>query len=161
MGDKQWVQIQGRGLFDSQIYRAQVEKIGRRQDRTLSIEGRIQNISLERAYMPKVKGITNFDHRGHLIARRFGGPNSRHNLVPMHGLINQSGGLWYQMEEKIAESLGARPGQMKVIVQYYNEGDLERPTSFHIHVTNYSNVESFYRIYNYNPYLIDPTPRGT
>ncbi len=130
MKASRWILIPGNGIYGSQNYRAQVEVVGQRQERTLSIEGKIQNIQLPRGRIPQIKGLSSFDHKGHLIAFRFGGPDHPANLVAMHGLINMSGGLWYKMEGRLADSLGERP-----------------------HATNHAGQEFYERMYNFNPHM--------
>ncbi|MBL8818570.1 MAG: DNA/RNA non-specific endonuclease [Planctomyces sp.] len=153
MKDSRWILIPGNGIYVTQNYRAQVEVVGERQERTLSIEGKIQNIQLPRGRIPQIKGLSSFDHKGHLIAFRFGGPDHPANLVAMHGLINMSGGLWYQMEARLAEALGERPGEMKVLVQYDDSTDMMRPRSFCVHATNHAGQEFHERMYNFNPHM--------
>lgn len=156
-GDVAWVQI--RSLDGHHCLRARVERMGARRARALSIEGAIRNLKLPYPQPRGVQERTPFDHRGHLIAARFGGPSRRVNLAAMHGLINMSGGPWYSMEGEIAAMIGDRPGQMKVTVHYVDT-DL-RPFAFHVEVSAYTGQRLFRRIHNANPYLSHPNdPRA-
>lgn len=167
MGTTLWVSR--RGIEPSFTYRAKVEQVAPRRARTLSIEGPIRNVHLPRRQAFGVPERTPFDHRGHLIASRFGGPNARVNLVAMHGLVNQSGGPWYGMEQEIASMLPAPrevegsdlpvmvewTGTMKVVVQYH-EGDPFRPVAFHVEARDSRGQVKLWRIHNRNPYLSSP-----
>jgi hypothetical protein len=161
-----WIQRQG--IEPSFVYRAQVEQVGPRQARTLSIEGPIRNVGIERRGTPKVQERTFFDHGGHLIASRFGGPNRRVNMVAMHGNINMSGGEWYRMENEISEMLRRerrdpqsgvtiveRTGTMKVLVQYA-QTELLRPVSFCVEARSSRGEVRVWRHFNFGTYLTNP-----
>lgn len=128
------------------------ERLEARSARTLVIEGTIRVLDPPKQTPKGVRERTGFDHRGHLIAKRFGGPNRRLNLVAMHGLINQSGGPWYMMENNIAKLLGDRQGHMRVTIHYIGE-DL-RPFGFFVQVT--TPWAQSWSMRNANPYLPDP-----
>ncbi|WP_437530562.1 DNA/RNA non-specific endonuclease [Sorangium sp. So ce726] len=151
-GHVRWIRLHG--IDGNHVFRAQVERLGPRQARTLSIEGTIRNLAESYRGPRGVPERTAFDHRGHLIARRFGGPNRRANLVAMHGLINMSGGPWYKMEGEVAAFIGDRPGQMRITVQYV--GQQLRPVAFHVEATDARSMRRFWRIHNANPYLHAP-----
>lgn len=74
-GNITWVQL--RSLDGHHCLRARVERMGARRARTLSIEGAIRNLKLPYPPPRGVQERTPFDHRGHLIAARFGGPSRR------------------------------------------------------------------------------------
>jgi DNA/RNA non-specific endonuclease len=165
MGVIVWVNRPGLDRSLGFTFRAAVDRLSPRQARTISIEGPIRNVHLPRKQAFGVPERTAFDHRGHLIAERFGGPNSRVNLVAMHGLVNMSGGPWYRMEEDIARWLDAsgahreglpRTGWMKVNVRYHS-GDPLRPIAFHVEAKDPNGAARFWQIDNANPYL--PNPR--
>ena len=122
--------------------------------RTASIEGPIR---LHDAPRPPVTGVDErsaFDHRGHLIAHRLGGPSGEEsgNLVAMHGRINMSGTPWYQMEATIARFLASGPGRMRVDVQYASRADL-RPHAFRVEVHYANGMRSTWRTHNFNPMI--------
>ncbi|WP_437755072.1 DNA/RNA non-specific endonuclease [Sorangium sp. So ce1389] len=151
-GLSRWLQLLG--LDRNHVFRAKVERLGPRRARTLVIEGTIRNLFESYRGPRGVPERTPFDHRGHLIARRFGGPNRRANLVAMHGLINMSGGPWCKMEEEVAALIGDRPGEMRITVQYV--GQEFRPVAFHVAAVDARSVRRFWRINNANPYLYGP-----
>jgi len=166
--DVRWVQLEGTfdpnwktlyRVFQAYVYRAKVEHLGRRKRRTLSIEGQIRNVASIRHGSTALSSRTSFDHGGHLIAARFGGPTKRANLVPMHGAINGSGGRWYRMEDEIAEMLRrdprGGPATMLVQVSYDNEASL-RPLAFQVQVVMPGSARRTWHMENYNPLLLDP-----
>ena len=72
------------------------------------------------------------DQEGHLIARRFGAPDSIENLVPQDGKLNQ--GDYKKMENTLANAVNAGSEvSMKVEPQY--EGDSHRPSDFKVTYT--------------------------
>ncbi|MDI1448671.1 DNA/RNA non-specific endonuclease [Polyangium sp. 6x1] len=164
MGTIVWVKRQGLDASLGFTFRAQVERLPARKARTLSIEGPVRNVDLPRKQAFGVSSRSPFDHRGHLIAERFGGPNSSVNLVAMHGLVNMNGGPWYAMEVEIARMLDAsgahrpglpRTGWMKVTVRYHSADPL-RPIAFHVEAKDPNGTTKFWQIFNANPHLSNP-----
>src|SRR3954464_7512087 len=95
------------GKASGLVYAVVEETLPGGKKRTLSIEGAIRNSPGQKRWTTGPKG-SGFDIKGHLIADRFGGPNTRSsgNIVPMHDVINKHGGLYYQFEDHIAKFIG-------------------------------------------------------
>jgi hypothetical protein len=100
---------------DPVFYRALVETVAA-GERTLMVEGRVDNLGSRGRNMPRLPGLLTGDHRGHLIPLRFGGPDVRENLIPMLGRVNLS--PYTIMENEIARMLGDRRGEMQVTIVY-------------------------------------------
>jgi hypothetical protein len=135
-------------------YTIAVDGVKDGETRTASIMGKVRNLPSTR-YRPQVEGIGPFEHAGHLIAVRFGGPNrkSSKNIVPMHGAVNQAGGEWYRLEQDIAKLLGDDAGTMVVELEY--DGVLDTvPLSFSVWVGVPDGRRLSRRIYNGNPLLL-------
>ncbi|WP_437876662.1 DNA/RNA non-specific endonuclease [Sorangium sp. So ce513] len=139
------------GLDRRTVFEAKVEHFGARCARTLQIAGEIQHFQWPYRPANGVRERTGFDHRGHLIARCFGGPNRRANLVAMHGLVNMSGGPWYKMEREIISMLGKEAGWMRIDVEYLGS-DL-RPDAFLVVAGRAKGPLRSWQIVNANPYL--------
>ena len=103
--------------FAPHLYRARRE-LTPRGERTVLIEGPVSNFPSVRDGNTALASRTAFDHGGHLIAARFGGPTCDENLMPMHGVINMRGGRWSNMEDQIARLLGGGKGTMRVRALY-------------------------------------------
>jgi hypothetical protein len=99
--------------FEPYVYRAQRELTSVGEGRTVLIEGPVSNRPSLRDGSTALATRTAFDHGGHLIAARFGGPTCVENLVPMHGGINMRGGRWSNMEDQIGRLLGDDKGMLR------------------------------------------------
>ncbi|HEY6881654.1 MAG TPA: DNA/RNA non-specific endonuclease [Polyangiales bacterium] len=126
-----------------------------RRARTLLAEGAIRSLHLPRRKPPRALGQEPFDHSGHLIGHRFGGPNRRANIVAMHGLVNLNPGSWYVVEDEIADFIGAGTGTMRVRVRYHEAWPL-RPIAFHVEARSPSGAFRTWHVRNSNPYLPNP-----
>lgn len=150
-GHRPLVQVE-RGVFDPLSYRALVEELAPSLTRTLRIEGRVANLGGRKRRMPKLAGMTPFDHRGHLIGLQFGGPDVLENLIPMHGLINEAGKPYYAMESEIQDLLGVARGEMVVTVDYGGT-DALRPDRISVRVHTLKRGNRCWHFSNFSPYL--------
>jgi hypothetical protein len=69
--------------FEPNLYRAKREVTETGEPRTVLMEGTVSNLPSQRHGSTALGSRSAFDHGGHLIAARFGGPTSAENLVPM------------------------------------------------------------------------------
>lgn len=140
--------------FEPYLYRAKREVTETGEPRTVVIEGTVSNLPSQRHGNTALASRTAFDHGGHLIAARFGGPTCAENLVPMHGGINMRGGRWSNMEDQIARLLGDGKAMMRVSASYASPLDL-RPERFNVELFPLGQ-RHFWSIVNFSPFLADP-----
>ena len=135
-------------------YRAVVELCAKDETRTLRIEGPVANLGGRKRRMPTLRGMSPFDHRGHLIGLQFGGPDNRENLCPMHGRLNMVGAHspWSTMEKTIVRMLGDGRGHMTVRLGYAAPDDL-RPHRIHVQLQTLSHGVCVWQFMNFSPDL--------
>lgn len=150
----EWARIHGMpGPF---TYRVVEETLDGDRARTLSIVGKVRNVESIRDGSSAIPRRSVFQHGGHLIAARFGGPTRPENLARMHGATNMSGGAWYRMEQEIAKLLGDDEGTMLVVVEYEGPVD-EVPSSYRVQVATPRGKRLTQKVQNENPLLLPPT----
>jgi hypothetical protein len=140
--------------FEPYVYRAQRELTSVGEGRTVLIEGPVSNRPSLRDGSTALATRTAFDHGGHLIAARFGGPTCVENLVQMHGGINMRGGRWSNMEDQIGRLLGDDKGMLRVQVRYADDIEL-RPERFSVELVTLAG-RHLWVIDNYSPFMSDP-----
>jgi hypothetical protein len=100
---------------------------------------------LYKLYIPEMK---RGDDKGHLVARRFDGPDVYKNVIPMKQSLNRFPGRWYAMENRLAKVYTTKKGkhypQYRVSIDIsvrYKDKSTRRPSGFTV-VSSLLNVKT-------------------
>lgn len=98
------------------------------QGRIISGEGEVKESTGPRTKLPYLKDALPTDQKGHVIAHEFGGADTRGNLVPMDGELNQNGD--FRNFEREIKSFKGQGNDVHMKVELHYDGDSHRPSKF-------------------------------